>query len=70
MKETAAQDVSARAWVEWITKRVPEASEDPKLLVLIYWQLVDGIQIPASVMQEILEKGTSPVTIIRKLYKL
>jgi len=56
--------------VEWITKRVPEASEDPRLLTLIYWQLVDGIQIPASVMQEILEKGTSPITITRYLYKL
>ena len=66
----APQGLSIRAWVEWITKRVPEASEDPRLLTLIYWQLADGIQIPASVMQEILEKGTSPVTIIRKLYKL
>jgi len=66
----APQELSIREWVEWITQRVPEAGENPKLLTLIYWQLVDGIQLPASVMQEILEKGTSPVSIIRYLYKL
>lgn len=69
MPETA-QELSIREWVEWITERVPEASKDPKLLTLIYWQLVDGIELPSSVMQKILEKGTSPVSIIRCLYKL
>lgn len=66
----STQELNIREWVEWITERVPEAGEDPKLLTLIYWQLADEIQIPASVMKEILEKGTNPVSIIRCLYKM
>lgn len=39
------------------------------LLTLLYWKVFDGIDIPDSVMQSILQKGTNPETIFRALRK-
>lgn len=35
-------------------------------LVLMYWKVFDGIDIPAEVLQDILKKGTNPETILRR----
>lgn len=37
------------------------------LLTLLYWKIFDGIDIPADVMKQILERGTNPETITRAL---
>ncbi|HLO11161.1 MAG TPA: hypothetical protein VK190_02770 [Pseudoneobacillus sp.] len=51
--------------VGYILDRVPEANESYILLVLLYWKLFDGIDIPVSLMREIIEKGTAPESITR-----
>lgn len=40
------------------------------LLVLLYWRIYDGIQIPPRVMKEILHKATVPESITRRKREL
>ena len=54
------------------TMDVLDDVEYPKrklLLTLLYWKVFDGIDIPDSVMQSILQQGTNPETIFRALRK-
>lgn len=60
----------AKDKVEYIVEMVPRAALDQKLLILTYWRVFDGINIPPSVAKEILEKGTSPETISRSKRKI
>lgn len=51
--------------VKYILDRVPEANGSYILLVLLYWKLFDGIDIPLPLMRDIIEKGTAPESITR-----
>jgi hypothetical protein len=57
--------LSKRNSVEYIIKKVPSAAFNNVLLVLTYWKLFDGIDIPSDVAKQIVERGTSPETITR-----
>lgn len=50
--------------------RVPAARDNYKLLILLYWQIFDEIEIPQKVLEEIAEKGTEPETINRAKRKV
>lgn len=51
--------------VAWILEKVPAAQHNYKLLMLIYWQVFDEIDIPEKVINNIAAKGTKPETINR-----
>ena len=57
--ETATEKVS------FIMDNIPQARHNYKLLMLSYWQLFDGVDIPKDVIQKIAEQGTQPETIAR-----
>ena len=56
--------------VAWILDRVPAAQRDYKLLLLIYWQVFDEVDIPEGIITQIIEKGTEPETISRAKRKV
>lgn len=56
--------------VRYILHHYPEARNSDKLLLLIYWSLVDKIKIPKDFWREFLDKATSPETIIRARRKV
>lgn len=56
--------------VAWIVDHVPAARTNYKLLMLIYWQLFDNIDIPDEMMNKIIEEGTEPETISRAKRKV
>ena len=43
----------------------PEARNNDKLLMLLYWEIIDGIQIPKEFKKAFLTKATHPETIRR-----
>jgi hypothetical protein len=51
--------------VAYLIKQVPAARKNYKLLLLLYWQVFDGIDIPEKVVNDILAKGTEPESISR-----
>lgn len=51
--------------VAYLCDKVPAATGNYKLLLLLYWQAFDGIDIPADIMNAIIEKGTQPESIGR-----
>jgi hypothetical protein len=58
--------------VGYLIKRAPNATKDDRVLLVLYWQLFDGIEIPRDVAQKIITSGTRPESITRskrKLYK-
>jgi hypothetical protein len=48
----------------------PEARDNDKLLMLLYWELVDKINIPKEFRQDFLYKATHPETIRRARQKI
>ena len=56
--------------VAWIVDHVPAARTNYKLLMLIYWQIFDEINIPDKIMNQIIEEGTEPETISRAKRKV
>jgi hypothetical protein len=61
--------MSAEEKINYILENVPKAKKNSKLLILVYWQLFDNIDIPETVIKDILEHGTVPETITRSLRK-
>ena len=51
--------------VAWLLDKVPEVRSNYSLLLLLYWSVFDGIDIPKKMMQGILSDGTKPETISR-----
>lgn len=51
--------------VSWLVNNVPAARSNYKLLLLLYWQVFDEIDIPKDIVNEIAEKGTEPESINR-----
>jgi hypothetical protein len=55
-----------------LIKRAPNATKDDRVLLLLYWQLFDGIEIPREIAKKIITQGTRPESITRskrKFYK-
>jgi hypothetical protein len=48
---------------------IPQARYNYLYLLLSYWQLFDGIEIPDDVVKQIVEHGTQPETISRSRRK-
>ena len=61
--------MSKKARVRYLSENIEEIPKDPNrgrlLLTLLYWKVFDGIDIPESLMKEIMIKGTSPETLGR-----
>lgn len=51
--------------VSWLVNNVPASRSNYKLLLLLYWQVFDEIDIPKEVVNEIAERGTEPESIGR-----
>lgn len=51
--------------VAYLVSQVPATRSNYKLLLLLYWQIFDGIQIPSEIVNAILEKGTEPESLGR-----
>jgi hypothetical protein len=51
--------------VAYLVQQVPATQSNYKLLLLLYWQVFDGVTIPREVVNDILEKGTEPESIGR-----
>jgi hypothetical protein len=51
--------------VAFLMDNVPHARHNYLALLLTYWQMFDGIEIPLEIFKQIVEKGTQPETITR-----
>jgi hypothetical protein len=51
--------------VNQLIKSFPEAANDDRLLLIAYWQVFDGIEIPSEVSLAIAGSATMPDTITR-----
>ena len=60
---------TSREKVAFIMDNIPQTRHNYLLLLLSYWQLFDGIDIPNELMQQIAERGTQPETISRSRRK-
>lgn len=49
----------------YLIQQVPATQSNYKLLLLLYWQVFDGIEIPPEVVNNILGNGTEPESIGR-----
>lgn len=54
----------------FIMDKIPPARHDYLLLLISYWQIFDGIDIPDEVIQQIIDKATQPETISRSRRKV
>lgn len=51
--------------VAYLLDEVPAARMNYKLLLLLYWQVFDNIEIPQTIVNAILADGTEPESISR-----
>ena len=51
--------------VAYLVQKVPATRTNYKLLLLLYWQVFDGVDIPKEIVNQILENGTEPESIGR-----
>jgi hypothetical protein len=56
--------------IRYILAHFPEARNNDKLLMLLYWELADKITIPKEFRQAFLYKATPPETIRRMRQKI
>jgi hypothetical protein len=56
--------------IRYILAHYPEARNNDKLLMLLYWELADKINIPKEFRQAFLYKATPPETIKRARQKI
>jgi hypothetical protein len=56
--------------IRYILAHYPEARNNDKLLMLLYWELADKINIPKEFRQAFLYKATPPETIRRARQKI
>lgn len=61
----------AKGRVRYLARTIPMITQDPDrgrlLMILLYWKLFDGIEIPPATMKQILERGTNPESLGRLL---
>jgi hypothetical protein len=66
MAKAGSKKVDARIHrVSWLIESFPESASDDRLLLIAYWQIFDGIEIPKNVAQAIAKSGTMPDTLTR-----
>lgn len=51
--------------ISYLYDVLPETEESRLLLILSYWRVFDGIDIPDWVIKDIMEKGSEPESITR-----
>jgi hypothetical protein len=56
--------------VAYIMNVVPQARKDYLLLILLYWQIFDGIELPEEIVSQIVQRATTPETITRSRRKV
>lgn len=56
--------------VAYLMNIVPQAKHDYLLLILMYWQIFDDIEIPEETVKQIIERATQPETITRSRRKV
>lgn len=56
--------------VAYLMNIVPQARDNYLLLILMYWQIFDDIEIPEEVVKNIAERATQPETITRSRRKV
>lgn len=56
---------SRKAKVAALSNILAEKGDNYKLLVLAYWSVCDGIDIPKEIINNIVQNGTDPETITR-----
>lgn len=56
---------TSRAKVLYLMEKVPAVKKDYKLLILLYWQVFDKIDIPKELFSAVLSNGTQPESISR-----
>lgn len=54
----------------YLMDAAPQTRADHLLLILMYWQIFDNIDLPDTVVKEIIEKATAPETITRSRRKV
>lgn len=54
----------------FIMDKIPPARHDYLYLLISYWQIFDGIEIPEEVVKQIVERGTQPETVSRSRRKV
>lgn len=60
---------TSRERVAFIMDNIPQARQNYLLLLLSYWQLFDGIDLPDELIKQLSEKATQPETIARSRRK-
>jgi len=53
-----------------LVERLPNLTKDDRFLLIAYWQVYDGIEIPPKVAKEIITRGTKPESITRSKRKV
>lgn len=61
---------SKKEAIEHIISKVPAAAYNNNLLVLMYWKIFDGVDIPGDIAKQIVDRCTSPETITRARRKI
>jgi hypothetical protein len=56
--------------VAYLMDAIPQTRRDYLLLILTYWQIFDGIDLPEATVAQIIEKATAPETITRSRRKV
>lgn len=56
--------------VAWLLEKVPATQFNYKLLMLMYWQIFDGVDIPKETIAQVIKVGTEPETINRAKRKV
>lgn len=60
---------TSRERVAFIMDNIPQARHNYLLLLLSYWQLFDGIDLPEDLVKQLVDKATQPETIARSRRK-
>ena len=60
---------TSREKVAFILDNIPQTRHNYLLLLLSYWQLFDGIDIPESLVKQIAGQATQPETVARSRRK-
>lgn len=56
--------------VEYLLNKVPNTSNNDMLLILLYWNLFDNIDLSSTVINSIMKNATTPETILRNKRRL
>lgn len=56
--------------VAYLMDKIPQTRNNYLYLLVTYWQVFDGIDIPEEVLQQIVEKGSQPETVSRSRRKV